>query len=114
MKFTAALALLPLAASAWEVTTGYWKSSETDVCAKAFLPKGFHVTINDLLPGQKVFFFSDDDCDDLAFSINQGGTVKLESRVKSFTNIEAPGAFEILVVHHQYNSLSRVDNNIHS
>ncbi|RAQ45640.1 protein fmp52 [Aspergillus flavus] len=88
MKFTAALALLPLAASAWEVTTGYWKSSETDVCAKTFLPKGFHVTINDLLPGQKVFFFSDDECEDLEFSVHEVGTVKLESRVKSFTVLD--------------------------
>lgn len=88
MKFAAALALLPLAASAWEVTTGYWKSSETDVCARTLLPKGFHVTINELLPGQKVFFFSDDECEDLAFSVHEVGTVKLESRVKSFTVLD--------------------------
>ncbi|THC94317.1 hypothetical protein EYZ11_006193 [Aspergillus tanneri] len=88
MKFTTALALFPLAASAWEVTTGYWKSSETDVCAKALLPKGFYVTINELLPGQKVFFFSDDECEDLEFSVHEVGAVKLDNRVKSFTVLD--------------------------
>ncbi|KAE8150231.1 hypothetical protein BDV25DRAFT_154849 [Aspergillus avenaceus] len=88
MKFTIPLlSLLPLI-SAWEVTTGYWKSSETDICTPAFLPKGFHVSIDDLQPGQKVFFFEDDECEDLSFSVGEAGTVKLESRVRSFTVLE--------------------------
>jgi hypothetical protein len=88
MKFTAVLLALPLAASAWKVTTGYWAGSETDYCTSANLAKGQEVTVSDLPKNQKVMFFSDNECEKFEFSIGEAGSSKLESDIKSFQVME--------------------------
>ncbi|RHZ63457.1 uncharacterized protein CDV56_108717 [Aspergillus thermomutatus] len=88
MKFTAALLALPLAASAWKVTTGYWASSEVDYCTSATLAKGLEVTVSELPKNQKVMLFSDADCEDLEFSIAEAGTTALPTDIKSFQVLE--------------------------
>ncbi|KAL4892478.1 hypothetical protein BDV59DRAFT_180035 [Aspergillus ambiguus] len=82
MKFSA-LVLLPLA-SAWTVTTGYWSGSEVGDCQSTIIPKGWHVTVEDLLPGQKVFFFKDSECEELEISTDHPQKVKAEVRLQSF------------------------------
>ncbi|KAG2414631.1 hypothetical protein HFD88_003822 [Aspergillus terreus] len=82
MKFSA-LALLPLA-SAWTITTGYWSSSEVGDCYTTAIPEGWNVTVDSLLPGQRAFFFSDDECEQLEFSTDTSSKVTAEARVESF------------------------------
>ncbi|GIJ86763.1 hypothetical protein Asppvi_005658 [Aspergillus pseudoviridinutans] len=88
MKFAAVLLALPLAVSAWKVTTGYWAGSESDYCTSADLAKGDGVTVSDLQTNQKVMFFSDDECEKFEFSIGEAGSSKLESDIKSFQVME--------------------------
>ncbi|RLL95930.1 hypothetical protein CFD26_101428 [Aspergillus turcosus] len=88
MKFAAALLALPLAASAWRVTTGYWAGSEADYCTSANLSKGQEVTVSDLPQNEKVMFFSDDECEKFEFSIGEAGSTALETDIKSFQVME--------------------------
>ncbi|KAL2796265.1 hypothetical protein BJX66DRAFT_336278 [Aspergillus keveii] len=89
MKFTTVAATLlslalPLTTSAWAVTSGYWAGSETDYCTPASLSKGQDVTVSDLPPNQRVFFFSDDECENLEFSVTEPGQIELENDIGSF------------------------------
>jgi hypothetical protein len=89
MKFTTAVATLlslalPLTTTAWSVTSGYWAGSETDYCTPAALSKGQDITVSDLPPKQRVFFFSDDECEDLEFSVTESGSLELENDIGSF------------------------------
>lgn len=61
MKFAVAFLALPLAASAWRVTTGYWAGSEADYCTSANLSKG---------------------------QIGEAGSTALETDIKSFQVME--------------------------
>ncbi|GAQ05190.1 hypothetical protein ALT_2511 [Aspergillus lentulus] len=88
MKLAAVLLAIPLAASAWKVTTGYWAGSEPDYCTSANLAKGEEVTVSDLPKNQKVMFFSDDECEKFEFSIAEAGSSELESDIKSFQVME--------------------------
>ncbi|PKX89386.1 uncharacterized protein P174DRAFT_455045 [Aspergillus novofumigatus IBT 16806] len=88
MKFAAVLLALPLAASAWKVTTGYWAGSEPDYCTSANLAQDEEVTVSDLSKNQKVMFFSDDECENFEFSIGEAGSSKLESDIRSFQVME--------------------------
>ncbi|KAL3456209.1 hypothetical protein BJX64DRAFT_296857 [Aspergillus heterothallicus] len=88
MRFILSLLAIPMAASAWKVTTGYWESSETDYCTSADLSKGQDVTVGDLPSNQRVFFFSDDDCEDFVFSVTEAGTTTLQADIGSFQTLE--------------------------
>lgn len=88
MKFTAAFLALPLAVSAWKITTGYWESSEVDICTPAELSAGQDLTISELPSNQRVFFFSDDECENFEFSVTEEGTTTLETDVGSFQVLE--------------------------
>ncbi|KAL2822483.1 hypothetical protein BJX63DRAFT_121959 [Aspergillus granulosus] len=95
MKFTITTAAttllslaLPLTTTAWTVTTGYWAGSETDYCTPASLSQGQDITVSDLLSNQRVFFFSDDECETLEFSVTEPGTIQLKSDIRSFQVLE--------------------------
>lgn len=88
MKFLAALLALPLAASAWKVTTGYWESSEVEFCTPAELSKGQDLTVSELPKNQKALFFSDDECEEFEFSVAEEGTSTLKADVGSFQVLE--------------------------
>ncbi|KAL3483407.1 hypothetical protein BJX62DRAFT_244937 [Aspergillus germanicus] len=93
MKFTTVAAILlslalPLTTTAWTVTSGYWAGSETDYCTTASLSKGQDITVSDLPPNQRVFFFSDDECENLEFSVTEPGQIELENDIGSFQVLE--------------------------
>ncbi|KAL4881850.1 hypothetical protein BJY04DRAFT_188200 [Aspergillus karnatakaensis] len=88
MRFALSLLALPFAASAWKVTTGYWESSEIDYCTSADLSRGQDVTVGDLPSNQRVFFFSDDECEDFEFSVTKASTTTLQGDIGSFQVLE--------------------------